>query len=78
VILKEVHQKVSELALIGNESNASTVICYEVLSVGPGVVGLAVGDHCLHISAAGDKPFGGICVVREEDVILYWPNPKPE
>lgn len=73
VILKEVHQKISEVIV---SQDHSTLICYEVIGVGPDVRKLAVGDHCLHISAAGDKTVGGITIVREEDVVLYWPEPK--
>lgn len=54
-------------------------VCHEIVEIGPDVPdseGFAIGNHCVHISTAGDSPDeddkSEWCVVRAEDIILVW------
>lgn len=53
------------------------IACHEVVAIGPDVVGLEVGDHVIHVSAAADaadslNPNAQFCFVRAKYVQHHW------
>jgi hypothetical protein len=56
-------------------------VCHEIVAKGPFVSDeIKIGDHCIHISAAGDaadflNPNARFTTVRESHITLTW-NPK--
>lgn len=55
-------------------------ICYEIVKVGPSCEYVEEGEHCLHISTAGDGEGAGLdqeyCLVAERDIVAHWKKPE--
>jgi hypothetical protein len=78
VLLKAILQTDgSEIEVQGADTR--TAVCHEVCDIGPDVKDIAIGAHCLHISAAGDgldadqtQRGARYTIVREEDIVAWW------